>query len=327
MTLIQNLRNYLNDIFRQDFFIEALPDNAMHGLPLYLSQAYAPYRLTLFGRDLILLGSIGEEPGTPGQIAKDLVRLRQKLGSDVVLVVSELASWERQRFIEQGIAFIVPGRQMFLPMLLIDLREHFPSSTKLGTAPLSWASQLALLRQILFADIANKNFGELASLLGYSAMTITQIRNEITTLGLCEEVIQGRSRLLDFSLSAQDLWNRARPYLRSPVIKKHFVTGAFKNPLLAGINALALRSNLQADPIPQIAVYNREWRKLLKQETLAPTKDEDTADALLEEWRYNPHLLAKDGTVDPLSLYLSLADDPDERVQIELETMMESIQW
>ncbi|EFB40206.1 MULTISPECIES: hypothetical protein [Parachlamydia] len=45
----------------------------------------------------------------------------------------------------------------------------------------------------------------------------------------------------------------------------------------------------------------------------------------LEVWNYDPELFAKDGIVDPFSLYLSLQESKDERVEGALEEMMEKI--
>jgi hypothetical protein len=47
----------------------------------------------------------------------------------------------------------------------------------------------------------------------------------------------------------------------------------------------------------------------------------------VELWTYRPEMLAKNGIVDQLSLYLSLREDPDERVSDALETMLEKFPW
>ena len=47
----------------------------------------------------------------------------------------------------------------------------------------------------------------------------------------------------------------------------------------------------------------------------------------VEIWSYNPALLANGDTVDRLSLYLSLKDNPDERVQMECDTLIREIVW
>lgn len=48
---------------------------------------------------------------------------------------------------------------------------------------------------------------------------------------------------------------------------------------------------------------------------------------MIEVWRYDPTLMSLNGYVDKLSLYLSLINDEDERVQIELEHLLETIEW
>ena len=72
---------------------------------------------------------------------------------------------------------------------------------------------------------------------------------------------------------------------------------------------------------------------------VAPSRDE--AVAMVELWSYNPEFvnlsnstsenhdsgLKRNQLVDKLSLFLSLKDNPDERVQGELKELMESISW
>jgi hypothetical protein len=47
----------------------------------------------------------------------------------------------------------------------------------------------------------------------------------------------------------------------------------------------------------------------------------------IEVWSYDPRVLLDGPTVDRLSLFLSLRDDPDERVQQALQEMMRSFSW
>ena len=48
---------------------------------------------------------------------------------------------------------------------------------------------------------------------------------------------------------------------------------------------------------------------------------------LVEVWKYSPKLFAKKGVVDRFSLFLSIGEDNDERVQSAIEGMMEQIEW
>jgi len=51
----------------------------------------------------------------------------------------------------------------------------------------------------------------------------------------------------------------------------------------------------------------------------------DEADARMESWKYDPWVLAENGTADPCSLYLSLRNSGDERVQKEIKFLIERL--
>ncbi|MDD5675045.1 MAG: hypothetical protein PHC61_12825 [Chitinivibrionales bacterium] len=49
--------------------------------------------------------------------------------------------------------------------------------------------------------------------------------------------------------------------------------------------------------------------------------------ASLQIWRYDPALLTNGESVDKLSLYLSLSQDPDERIAKAGEQLIKGITW
>lgn len=55
--------------------------------------------------------------------------------------------------------------------------------------------------------------------------------------------------------------------------------------------------------------------------------DKQYGDIIVEVWRYDPALIATDRYVDKLSLYLAMRNSGDERIQKELETMIDNLQW
>jgi len=325
--MLESLKTYLDALLQQNVTIEKLPSLALHGLPIYLSQAYAPYRTNLFGRTLFLAESLRPEPVTPRRLLRDLGMLRTALGTDVALVLREVSPWQRQRYIAQGLPFIVPGRQLYLPMLLVDLREHFPRAVPSGTAHLRWPSQAILLRQLLFHDLEGQSLHQLANRMGYSGMTLTHVKSELTSLKLCEEFRDGRTRRLRFPLSDHALWEKSRPYLRSPIQGIYQVVESVEEQPLSGLNALALQTMLQEDGKKCVAIHARQLRSLIKAGELNEALDESEALTTVEAWHYDPQLLTQSETVDPLSLFLSLEDNPNERVQLTLAEMMESRKW
>ena len=47
----------------------------------------------------------------------------------------------------------------------------------------------------------------------------------------------------------------------------------------------------------------------------------------VEKWHYDPAVLAQDDMVDDISLILSMKDNKDERVQMELDRIRSKYEW
>jgi hypothetical protein len=51
----------------------------------------------------------------------------------------------------------------------------------------------------------------------------------------------------------------------------------------------------------------------------------EEAEARMEAWKYDPWLLAEGETADRCSLYLSLRDNADERIQKEIQFLIQGL--
>jgi len=69
------------------------------------------------------------------------------------------------------------------------------------------------------------------------------------------------------------------------------------------------------------------FQDLLENGEIVGCPDADHARMKIEIWSYSPDLLSESPVVDPLSLYLSLRNSEDERVQQQLETLIAGIKW
>ena len=78
---------------------------------------------------------------------------------------------------------------------------------------------------------------------------------------------------------------------------------------------------LSADKYKSFAMSSETYKEF-KREHKIIGEDERFGNIKLEIWAYDPITLSKDYLVDPFSLYLSLKNDPDERVHISLNEMM-----
>ena len=218
---------------------------AAKSLPVFVGRIYEPYRGHVFDRDYVLLVCTAKNQPTPGQVAKHAEIARTALGPNLVFVFPALPSFDRKRFIQRRIPFIVPGRQTYLPMVMIDLREKSPTRPAIGgrnAEALSAPAQALLLFHLQKkADSDGWQLNQWADALGYSRMTLSRVYRELLAADLCKPSGKGRQVVMQFSAERRTLWEKAMPYLRSPVAGRCQVRIAHRDDLQlyqAGMSAL-----------------------------------------------------------------------------------------
>lgn len=295
-------------------------------LPTFVAHTYRFFETQLEGsRYVLMLLDKNHQRMAPGAIQRDWKIVCQKSGLVAVVISPAISSYHRRRLIELRIPFIVPNNQMYLPDLGIDLRELYLRSNR-EVEIVSPATQVVLIDAILYGppDIPYSSTYFMER-LGYTRMTIIRAFDELEALGIGRRDKRGRERCWIWEGRGNDLWETCRPKLRSPIIQRHIWIDQSVG-LKAGLTALSERSQLAPPVIPIYAIGSNEWREFKRNEVkVAPEPIYGSTE--LQVWCYAPGLLSVSDTVDPLSLYLSLQDDPDERVEIALEELMKGIPW
>lgn len=293
-------------------------------LPFYLSSLFSLSTTDIKGTKLLLCVIEGKERPSPAQIKKYAMELHTRTALEPVFVLPGLSSWDRQRLIEGRISFVVPGRQLYLPTLLIDLREHFDKERGMPDR-LSYPAQLLVLLQILHGRIEGKTVRELSREYAFSATTMSRAVRELISLDLVETK-EGKARPLHFALDKRSLWTAAKAHLQSPVKSIWFTSGdaTLSGLPYAGISALSRLSMMNDDERPCYAISYAAAKPLIEKGILHMQMLEET-DCLIEAWAYDPRALSGEdaSTVDPFSLYLSLAGENDERVRKAAEGLLE----
>ena len=124
------LTKYLDEIGAGPVVATPAPE-AAESLPVFVSQTYDVHRAKLFDREYSLLLCRGKERPTPAEAEKHLKLVRSALGPNVAFVFLTLPTFDRKRLIQRRIPFVVPGRQAYLPVALIDLREKAKGGQRL----------------------------------------------------------------------------------------------------------------------------------------------------------------------------------------------------
>jgi DNA-binding MarR family transcriptional regulator len=171
---------------------------------------------------------------------------------------------------------------------------------------------------------------EIAEKLGYTPMTASRAVQELTGSGIAELRREGRTRWLYLGDRPVEVWERAKPLLRSPVKRTAWAkpTAALRAPQtpLAGLSALAQRTMLAEPQWPVHAVSVQQWRSATRAGLeLLPEPLPGAYE--WQVWTYKPKLAVTRNTVDPLSLTLSLQGEADERIQLALDELKEQFPW
>jgi DNA-binding MarR family transcriptional regulator len=299
-------------------------------LPHHLTETYEIKEWQILGhRFLAMIANDGEL--TPASVEKQEEWLRQKTGLRGILVTNTMAAYNRKRLIERKIPFVVPGNQLYLPDLGLDLRDYL-TKARPAVSKLSPASQVVLLAWILRRlDPATELAAtRLAGLLNYTKMTMSRALDELRLLQLIERQGESRSAGFRFLLDGRQLWEKARPYLRSPVTRRIYLDEWFAgSEFKAGESALEEKSMLAHSGRATWAVTTGQWKRLQKEPYthIIPEASKEMAHAEFELWRYDPRLLGEPPCVDPLSLALSFSDADDERVQMAVDQLLRGVRW
>lgn len=303
-------------------------------LPYFLQDAFDVLELQMLGRHILL--AVDRHAAKPplATLREQIGKLESLSGYPVAYVAGTLASYERKRLIEQKIPFIVPGNQLYLPDMAIDLREYFrqrPRSRQ-SDAALSPSTQALLISALLRQPWQPAwKPAEVVAELGYTPMTLSRAVGELVDAGLAKLYTEGKTRWLNMERSAVETWDQARSMMRSPVKRRLWVSHTSSLDAvphyLAGLSALARYSMLSEPKFPVYAVSQAAWKVAVKEGVKeVPENFPDSREWQL--WHYDPALMRNNSeTVDVLSLTLSLQDDADERVQIALGGLKEHFPW
>ena len=325
MSIVAALQRYLEDTLHEPARVAELEHAP--SLPSFLSRMYSLLEGHVAGRRCIFLATV-DNTATPSDIAKHVALVRPAVDAIVVFVAPWLSAHNRSRLIGQGVPFVVPGRQLYIPHLAMDLRERFRTPKPRRAAGLSPAAQAVLFHRLLQLDDTATAPSLIAARLHYSAMSIGRAFDDLVGAGLAHTERRGKERHIRFQAEGRQLFDAAHDVLRSPVRAEKFIRDAYAPPPLkhAGESALADLTDLSPPPLPAFAVAASDWKIVAQTHELVET-DRDRASHIVETWSYDPAALSTAHIVDPLSLYAQFRDHRDERVSMAAERLLDAMPW
>lgn len=320
---------YLQEVTGQAVRLEPCPDTP---LPAYLTHTFELACGDILNVPCVFATLKPDAPRTPAALEKRLARLTEALSRPAVLVLDALPARDRQRLVARRTPFVVPFVHAYLPPVLIDSRATARPRGAPQNAPeaLAPTTQLLLLRALLTENAGDLYAQDLVRALSVSAMTVSRALKELEAAHLITRPHTGRPRPARLTRPKRETWQRAQPLLRTPVRARYLTTARhIPSALEAGFSALGRLSDLAPPREPTVALTQDAWREL--EAALEPEPYRDGAlephHTLVEVWAYDPRVLTPGPHVDTLSLYLSLRDTHDERIELALEQALEGLPW
>ncbi|MDB5089726.1 MAG: hypothetical protein JWR09_3720, partial [Mucilaginibacter sp.] len=229
-----------------------------------------------------------------------------------------------------NIAFVQPGKQLYIPELLMDLNDvklTYRSALE-KKEQLSYRAQLAILYHLEINSIENTPLQDIAPALNYSAMNVSRIVKELEQQQLSTLHGTKEKQLIFYQKQPEKLWLEVEPLMISPVREVWFSDESpaeIPGFMLSNDTALTQYSDINEGKRKSYAIGREQFRNLLAHGRIS--FDPQFGRIRVEVWHYDPGLLSKKNTVDPLSLYLSMRNEEDERIKMALDQMINDIKW
>jgi len=257
---------------------------------------------------------------TPLKYKRLVEKIESVVGMPVVVSLDKPAYYERERLIIQGVYFIASDKYAFLPMLI----ANEPVKAKQTLRKLTPVAQYVLLYYLQNRITKSLTIKDLQAVMPYNYLALSRaiVVLENNCLCHCDKSADG-TKNISFTLPKRELWTKAQACLTSPVKKVYYSDNLPDTPYaVSGVNALAHYSHLNPERYGSVAVWDKYF-------AMNDLYNEVEGDYSIEVWKYPPVMPSQPSakTVDKLSLYLSLKDEIDARIERELQLMIEKMPW
>ena len=317
---IKNAATYISSVLSENIVVKPVCKSMQDKLPISIVGNFELYDGQILGKNVLFAFINDGNIITPVQTKKQLDMIQRKTGMVTILVPRYLYSYNVSRLIVQKVNFVIPNKQMFIPSLLLDLTIVNIANEESKNDTITPLTQCLLLYHLETESLSGRTSYELADKLSVSYASINRALRWLVSKDLIK--LEGvKTKTLQIDLSDRELWNKALPLLVSPIEQLYYTDALLDGQTISGVNALSSYTMLNEESRQCCAVSKKDFK------ALKIIADKQFGQNEIQVWKYNPRMLSSTGVVDKLSLYLSLKDNEDERIQIELERLINEIPW
>ena len=295
-------------------------------IPVFLENIYKFYDMVILDVRCVLLEILDEVPGID-MVQKHIKRIEELTNRQSVLYYKDITRYRRKSLIENRIPFVIEDGQMFLPFLGLSLNKTC-QNVEGKARSFSISAQLAYL-YFLYNKETVINTTEFAEKMGFTVMTASRALNDLYDAKLITYEISGKTgRSKEYRrIPDPQYFEKGQAYIKSPVKRVVYVKRAPEGALIAGLDALAGLTMLNPPEHPVRAInrgqMNKEDLEIIRNRDMI--KDQKLVE--LEIWEYEPKQFTDKIYVDLMSLYASLKEEKDERVEQALKEALRGETW
>lgn len=261
--------------------------------------------------------------------------LQEKLGPLVLVIADRMPPKHRPLLVKFRIPFIYKNESVFVPSLGLKIGNLKKFENHLKTELVPKKEELTpfalkilagfFTNQIPQVFTQKKLLETLQDKTKLSASKLSPALIELTKRELLNTHGSGPTKTYTQE-NHQRIWEKLLSLPLAPLFKEveaNYLPKPLGEYVVAGEAALASYSNLAHPKKNIIAVTMNEFRLSIQSVNKNSLAQESQITALVQIWKEDPALFAIKGTQIPIEVFFTLQKNPDERVQISLDEMLE----
>ena len=312
----------------QSFYINVSVEKIALTLPISFEKRFQYVQMKFHKESFLLIKE--KRRGSLDSFVTQARIMGEKASMDVILVFSKLSDIEKKQLLQARVPFVDFKGNLFFPPLGLVLNANDDVATSKELTP---SEQLTWIAFLLTKGQKVVDVDMLSQVTGLPNSTIYRCLRTFKTL----DWLNKPNKLYTYTASKKELFLKSESYLFNPIKKRLLLSDFDLNKiqsdsrlLYGGTYALSYLTFLaESDENSSYVISHRQFNKLS-----LPLSQHVLEGKVLEIWRYSPFVSEfwndfKENQdrqfVDPISLYLTLKDDDDPRVEEEIEALKNNI--
>lgn len=312
----------------QSFYINVSVEKIALTLPISFEKRYQYAKMKFHKESFLLIKE--KRRGSLNSFVTQARTMGRKASMDVILVFSKLSDNEKKQLLQARVPFVDFKGNLFFPPLGLALNANDDVEVFKELTPSEQLTWIAFLltkgQKVVDVDL-------LSQITGLPNSTIYRCLRTFKTLNWLNKT----NKLYAYTASKKELFLKSESFLFNPIKKRLLLSDFDLNKiqsdsrlLYGGTYALSYLTFLaESDENSSYVISQRQFNKLS-----LPLSQHILEGKILEIWRYSPFVSefwndfkeTQDRQfVDPISLYLTLKDDDDPRVEEEIEALKNNI--